>query len=220
MYLLQRLALLISLLAISSALSAQSRSDEASSPKPLRYDFTPLVGYRTNISPLIEPAVEGSDARIVFEASPSYGLAFGLRLDEENLIEFRWMRQDTRFHLENTLQTPAKQKTTLSQFHVDFTHEYLLEDWPWARPFITGSVGATRVSGGEQSSFTRLSFGLGTGIKVFATRHLGFKIQGSWLPIWVSPKVKAFACGRGCAVRLGGKLSSQGEFTIGPVLRF
>ncbi|PYS52254.1 MAG: hypothetical protein DMG13_16700 [Acidobacteria bacterium] len=219
MFRLQRFTVLITLLSISCALSAQGRSDQPAPSRPLRFDFTPLVGYRIGVNPAIQPAVEGSDARLVFDANPSYGLAFGLRLNEENLVEFRWARQDTRFHLEGALQASIRQRAILDEFHGDFTHEYIPEDWPWVRPFITGSVGATHVSGVEHSSFTRFSFGLGTGIRIFADRHLGFRLQAAWLPIWASPEVKAFVCGSGCVIRLGGKLSSQGEITIGPVLR-
>jgi hypothetical protein len=217
---LRKCIVLLTLVATSCVLSAQTGGAEPAQPKPLRFDFTALVGYRTGISSLIQPQVEGSNARVVFDASPSYGLAFGVRLDEENLVEFRWARQDTYFHLEDTSQTSVRQRAILDQFHGDFTHEYIFDDYPWARPFMIGSVGATHVSGASNSSFTRFSFGLGAGVKVFANRHLGFRVQAEWLPVWVDPEVKAFVCGGGCVVRLGGQLSSQGEITIGPLLRF
>jgi len=109
----------------------------------------------------------------------------------------------------------------LDQFHGDFTHEYILEDWPRVRPFITGSLGATHVSGVEHGSFTRFSFGLGNWNQGLRQSPPRLQIsRAAWLSIWVSPEVKAFVCGGGCVIRLGGKLSSQGEITSGPVLRF
>jgi hypothetical protein len=217
---LRRCAILLTFLTISCALCAQTGSEEAGQPKPLRFDLTALVGYRTSVSSLIQPEVEGSNARIVFDANPACGLAFGVRLDEENLVEFRWARQDTYFHLEDASQSSSKQRTILDQFHGDFTHEYNFEDRQWVRPFVVGSVGATHVSGVRNGSFTRFSFGLGVGINVFVNRHLGFRVQAEWLPIWVNPEVNAFVCGGGCVVRLGGQISSQGEITMGPMLRF
>ena len=217
---LRRCTVLLTFLTISCALSAQTGSEEAGQPKPLRFDLTALVGYRTCVSSLIQPEVEGSNARIVFDANPAYGLAFGVRLDEENLVEFRCARQDTHFHLEDASQSSSSQRTILDQFHGDFTHEYIFEDRQWVRPFVVGSVGATHVSGVRNGSFTRFSFGLGVGIKVFANRHLGFRVQAEWLPIWVNPEVNAFVCGGGCVVRLGGQISSLGEITMGPMLRF
>jgi hypothetical protein len=92
---LRRCTALLALLTISCALSAQTGNEELAQPKPLRFDFTALVGYRTWVSSLIQPEAAGSHSRIVFDANPTYGLAFGVRLDEENLVEFRWARQDT-----------------------------------------------------------------------------------------------------------------------------
>ena len=41
-------------LALSPALSAQQQQDE---PKPLRFDFTPFVGYRTGMSFPLAPSL-------------------------------------------------------------------------------------------------------------------------------------------------------------------
>jgi hypothetical protein len=194
-------------------------AQEQAEPKPLRFDFTPLIGYRTSMSFASQQQAGGSGPRIIVNANPSYGIAAGLRIDEENLVEFRWARQDTDAHVENAAPS-FKQRLVLDQFHGDFTHEYILDEWPvWARPFITGSVGATHVSSGT-NSFTRFSFGLGAGIKIYANRHLGFRFQAAWLPLLIDPEVRAFVCGGGCVVRVGGTLVSQGEFTMGPLLRF
>ena len=158
--------------------------------------------------------------RVLVNSGPSYGLAFGMRIDEENLVEFHWARQDTQVHIENGTSASSNQRLVLDEFHGDFTHEYILDEWPrWARPFITGTVGATYVSG-PANRFARFSFGLGTGIKLQVNRHLGFRVEAAWLPLLIDPEVKAFICGGGCVVHLGGKLVSQGEFTMGPVLRF
>lgn len=215
----QRVALLALLLALTTA-AAQSGSDTQSEANPLRFDFTPSAGYRTSMSFGISPQVQGSNARVVFDSSPSYGAAFGFRLDDDNLVEFRWARQDTYMRVEEFGQSSGRQRVVLTQFHGDFTHEYVIEDWPpWARPFVLGSIGATHIVG-PSNGFTRFSFGLGGGVKFFANRHLGFKLQGEWLPIWVTPEINGFVCGGGCVARFGGTVSSQGEFSAGPVLRF
>src|SRR5262249_18420372 len=204
------------LIMVSSLLTAQ----EQAPAKPPRFDLTPLLGYRTSISFETQAPSGGANPPVILEQGPSYGFAFGFRLDEKNLVEVRWARQDTHIHLEAT-KPPSKQKVTLDQFHGDFTHEYILDHWPpWARPFVVGSVGATHLSNGTSGGFTRFSFGLGGGIKVFPRRHFGFRIQAEWLPIWLDPEVKTLVCGGGCVVRVGGTLSSQGEVTMGPLLRF
>jgi len=204
-------------IAFPSALSAQQQPE----PKPLHFDFTPFIGYRTTMSFPVEPHVTGMNPRVVLDASPSYGVSFGVRLkSEDDLVEIRWARQDSYAHAEDITPRPPRQRVILDQFHGDFSHEYLVEDWAsWARAFVLASIRATHVSSSANINFTRFSFGIGGGVRFYASRHLGFKIQPEWLPLVVDPRV-AFICGSGCIVHVGGTVSSQGEVLVGPILRF
>ena len=201
----------------SSPLAAQYQPDI----KVLPFEFTPQVGYRSVMNFATEPTVEGTTAKVVLESSPSKALAFGFRLNDEDVVEIRWVRQDTQVRVTGPVVPPFKQRVTPDQFHLDCSHEYIVREWPeWARPYIMASVGVTHISGAADFvSFTRFSFGIGAGVKAFPFRHLGFKAQVEWVPLWVSPEITAF-CGAGCIIHLGGKLSSQGEITVGPVIRF
>jgi len=58
------------LIALSPTLSAQQQAE----PKPLRFDFTAFMGYRTDMSFPVEPHVTGTNPRVVVDASPSYGV--------------------------------------------------------------------------------------------------------------------------------------------------
>lgn len=164
--------------------------------------------------------VEGVEGRVSFESTPSYGVAAGVRYNDEDVIEIRWARQDTHVRVTGG-PIPFRQRVTLDQFHLDCSHEYFVQGWPeWARPFVIGSVGVTHVSSTASSaSFTRISFGIGAGIKAFPSRHIGIKMQAQWLPLWITPEVTAY-CALGCVLHLHGQLASQGEITIGPVFRF
>ena len=205
------------LFALPSALSAQQQPEQ----KPLRFDFTPFIGYRTGMSFPVEPHVTGTNPRVVLDASPSYGVSVGMRLkNEDDLVEIRWARQDSYVHTEEITPQLPRQRVILDQFHGDFSHETPIEDWvSWARPFVLASVGATHVSSVTNVSFTRFSFGIGGGIRFYASRHLAFKVQAEWLPVYVDPNV-AFICGSGCIVHAGGNASSQGEVFVGTILRF
>jgi hypothetical protein len=202
---------------LSLTLSAQQQADA----KPLRFEVTAFLGYRTSISFPVAPYVSGTNPRAVLDASPSYGVSFGMRLRaEEDLVEIRWARQDSYVHAEDIMPQPPRQRVILDQFHGDFSHEPLVEYWPsWAKPFVIASVGATHVSGDTNINFTRFSFGIGGGIRFYPSRHLGFKIQAEWVPVFVDPHV-AFICGAGCVVHVGGGVSSQGEVFAGPIFRF
>ena len=202
---------------LSLPTSAAQESREAKYP---RFDFTPVLGYRTAISFPIQPYVQGTNPRVVLDASPSFGLAFGVRKNEDDVVEFRWARQDTYDHLEGTNLPSSPQHVSVNQFHGDFSHEYVVEDWAaWARPFVMLSAGATHVAGTASTGFTRFSFGIGGGVRFYVNPHLGFKIQAEWLPVLVDPD-GTIVCGAGCAVHIGGSLSSQGELIVGPLFRF
>jgi hypothetical protein len=202
--------------ASSPALLAQQPSE----PGPPRFNLTPLLGYRTPMSFQIEPHVSGTNPRVVFDADPSYGFAFGGHINDEDVVEFRWTRQDSHIHAEDVPGVNFRQRVTLNQFHGDFTHEYFRADWrKWARPFIMGSVGATHLSAGVGNHFTRFSFGIGGGVKLFSGRHFGLRIQAEWLPILVTSDA-AFICGAGCVVHISGDVANQAEFVAGPIFRF
>jgi len=195
-------------------------AQEQGPPKPLRFDFTPFVGYRSSVTFPIEPHVQGTNPGVAVDASASYGAALGWRIHEDDVVEVRWARQDSHAHSNDPNVTLPRQHVTLDQFHGDFSHEYTIEDWrPWAKPFVMLSVGATHVASSTDINFTRFSFGIGGGMRFYASRHLGFKVQAEWLPILVDPQV-AFVCGAGCIVHVGGTLSSQGEIFVGPMVRF
>jgi hypothetical protein len=206
---------MLHLIALLPVLRAQQQPES----KPLRFDFIAYMGYRTSMSFPVEPHVTGTSPRVVMDASPSYGASFGVRLREEDLVEVRWARQDSYVHTEDITPQPARQRTILDQFHGDFSHEPFVEEWPsWAKPFVLASLGATHVSS-TNFNFTRFSFGIGGGIRLYASRHFGFKIQAEWLPVFADPQV-AFVCGGGCIVHVGGTAASQGEVFAGPILRF
>ncbi len=201
-------------------LVSQTATDAQGETKPLHFDFTPLIGYRTGMNFLTGQNVQVTSPHLTLDPRASYGAAGGVRLDEENLVEFRWARQYSRIHLEGSTPPLSSQKVILDQFHGDFTHEYFMDGWPdWARPFVIGSVGATHIHN-RTGSFTRFSFGLGGGMKVYFTRHFGWRVQGEWLPVVINPEVKAFVCGGGCIAHLSATLVSQGEVLVGPVFRF
>jgi hypothetical protein len=212
------LVVIVLLIALPTVLSAQQQQPEQ---RPLRFDLTPFIGYRTSMSFPVEPHVTGMNPRVVLDASPSYGVSLGMRLaNEGDLVEMRWARQDSYVHAEDITPQLPRQRVILDQFHGDFSHEPFVEEWPqWVKPFVMASVGATHVSGSTNFSFTRFSFGIGGGIRVYASRHFGFKIQAEWLPVFADPHV-AFICGSGCVVHVGGTVSSQGEALAGPLLRF
>lgn len=186
-----------------------------------RFDVTPLVGYRGSESIPTSPEEGQPAGKVRIAPGTTLGAAVGFRYEGLNVIEFRWTRQTTDLTYEGQEFPSARVKTSgrMDQYHGDFTREYELEEQPRIRPFIIGSVGATRIST-VNSGLTRFSFGLGGGVKVFLAPRFGLRMQAQWLPIWMNPKVEGFVCGGGCIVALGGRLVHQAEVSIGPVFSF
>jgi len=201
------------------ALSCCLQAQDADEVKFRRFDFTPLVSYRGGMNFPIEPNLQGSTPKVVLNASLAYGIAFGVRIREDDVIEFRWTRQNSYARVQDAAVISPSAPVRLDQFHCDLSREYVPRRWPSLRPFILGSVGATSISEGSNGVSTRLSVGIGGGVKVFVSRHVGFRMQAEWLPIFTDPQGTA-PCGPGCVVHLGGALASQGEVAVGPILRF
>jgi hypothetical protein len=212
----QRLLLQVLALCICPLLTAQEPVELTPGP----FDFTPLVSYRSQMNLTSESAVPGRSSRVLLDASPAYGFAFGVHIREPDVIEIRWSTQHSNVKIQDSSLGFAQAQMILNQFRCDFNHEYLLKHFALRpTPFIVASIGATHMSNGVDFGSTHFSVGMGGGFKFFLSQHLGFRIQAEWFPTLVGTQ-GITACGGACIVHLGGKLSSQGEVAIGPVLRF
>jgi len=193
------------------------------------YDITPLVGgmFGGTIK-LEELNVPNFHAHL--EDRLSFGIAGGVRFDGDDcpdcdVIEFRWMRQNTHLSLHQdplvvqplaaTVFHPA---VTLDEFLGDFTREIPIKEKK-VRPFVTASLGASLMSA-PAASTVRFIFGLSTGVKVFPKPHYGFRIQVEYLPMVMHAELQRVVCAGGCIVALTGGVMNQFDVMIGPAFRF
>jgi hypothetical protein len=195
-----------------------------------RYEITPLVGGMFGGTVRLE-----EQGRHNFEAHMgdgfSFGIAGGIHYDADdcelcNLIEFRWVRQNTHLRLDQDpiVVTPAAVPSfhpdvTLDHFLGDFTREFRVEDTAMLRPFVTATLGAARMAT-PAASATRFVFGIGTGVKVFPSRRWGIRFQVEYLPIVMHAEVQRVVCTVGCIVALSGGVMNQFQLSIGPAFRF
>lgn len=196
-----------------------------------KYEITPLFGARYGGTLKLEQQGVSPNAHAHMEDSFVYGIAGGIRFDEEDceacaLLEFRWMRQSTHLSLsQNPLLPPSATPPafhpaiTLDHFLGDFTHEWTIQEAGGIKPFVLASLGAARMSTPESSS-TRFVFGIGTGLKVFPKPHWGFRVQIEYLPMVMHAEVQRIVCTTGCIVALSGGLMNQFEVSVGPTVRF
>jgi len=187
------------------------------------FEVTPFIGGRFGGSFEIQP--EGAAAvRATLKDTTSYGVSAGVRFDDLSLIEFRWTRAKSPLQFDSAVTVnplfSSLGDVTLNQFHGDFTREFILDEVKKLRPFLVGSLGATHL-GTSNDGFTRFSLGLGAGLKLFFNSRLGLRVEAQWLPIWIEPEVRGFACGGGgCIGVLSGRWTDQFEVSAGPVFRF
>ena len=200
-----------------------------------RYEITPLVGGMYGGTIKLEQQNVSPNVDAHLGDSLSFGIAGGFRWDADdidgdvchacNLVEFRWLRQDTHLRLSGnplfpTVTTPVfYPRVTLNNFLTDFTREWPLEDTRKVRPFLTVSLGASLMST-PAASATRFVFGVGTGLKVYPKPRWGFVFQVEYLPVVMDVDVQRVVCAGGCIVALGGGVMNRFGFTVGPTFRF
>jgi hypothetical protein len=108
---------------------------------------------------------------------------------------------------------------TLNYFLADFAHEWTIQESKKVNPYVIGSLGAARTATPE-ASLVRFVFGIGTGVKVFPSRHWGVRFQAEYLPIVMWSDLQRVVCAGGCVVALDGGLMNHFQFSVGPVFRF
>jgi hypothetical protein len=195
-----------------------------------KFEVTPLFGARFGGTIKLQPDSQPSTATATVQDSAAYGVAGGFRFgdyegcEDCDLIEFRWMRQNTHLNLNNALFVnplivPSQPSVTFDHFLGDFTHEFPIEGSKKIRPFVRGTLGAARMST-PAGSGTRFVFGLGTGLKVFPTRHFGFRVEVEYLPMVMHAEVQRVVCAGGCIVTVNGGVMNQFQVSVGPAFRF
>jgi hypothetical protein len=185
-----------------------------------RWEASTLFGFRSNGS-LTLSAPGSTLSRGQVDAAGLFSVTGGYRVDDQTLIEFRYSRQSPSLTLNSPVSGfSSPVETSLNQFAGDFTYEFSPENSDQFRPYVLGSVGATRlrVTG---RAHTRLNLGIGLGAKYWVFKKAGVRVQGAWMPTVWNRTDAPFACsGPSCITASGSRWVHQIEFSIGPVFRF
>ncbi|HET9218087.1 MAG TPA: hypothetical protein VFR18_13970 [Terriglobia bacterium] len=138
------------------------------------------------------------------------------------------MRQETNLRIKQTgpisISSPLTPAIERSQVHVDhfladFVREWMLDDAKPVRPFLSASLGISRLST-PASSKVRFAFGIGAGVKIFPKNWWGVRLQAEYLPTVMHVEAQRIACFGACVVALSGGLMNQFVVNVGPVFRF
>ncbi len=122
----------------------------------------------------------------------------------------------------NPLTLPSfRPSITMDHYLVDFSHEFTTdEEYRILQPYVSVSLGAATM-GAPASSTTRFAFGFGSGLKVFPSKHYGFRLGVDYMPVVMSAELQRLVCvGGACSFALGGGIMNQFEVNLGPAFRF
>jgi hypothetical protein len=151
----------------------------------------------------------------------AWGASFGVLFADVWEAEFLWSRQEGALSVEAQLVP----KTDLFDMAVTQYHGnvliHLSDEETRLRPYVLFGLGTTHVdpSPAEVDGLTKFSYGLGIGLKAYASRFAGIRAQFRWTPTYVSTSPGVF-CGVFCYSVDVADYANQFEVTVGASLGF
>jgi hypothetical protein len=177
-------------------------------------EIVPTGGYRFG-SDLFETAVAH---RVNADGAPLAGLVFDAPLSDGLQFEALFTRQQGTVTVVDPYGPPARFRVSIDNYQAGGLQEL---SGGRVRPFLTGVLGLTRF-GVEASSEWRFTVGGGGGAKLFATRHVGVRLDGRIYATFIDADAVAVACNSAngtCFYALRLSMAWQAEFTAGLVVR-
>ena len=173
-------------------------------------ELTPFFGYR------IGGHFRGGPADFPFEDAVSYGGLADINLTRDNFkLELLWSRQST--HLGRAFQGEPRKPLQIDHFQAGILQEVGIER---ARLAVSALAGGSRFAAPGLGSETRFSGSIGGIGKVFATSHVGLRLDARLYGVYVKDVAGAF-CGSGtCAFAYSGNMLWQSDFTAGLIIAF
>jgi hypothetical protein len=176
-------------------------------------EFAPFVGYRVGGGPGEGVPVSTPD----IDAAASVGAAYDVPLHDGLWLEIFYSRQAA--HLLATVpgEPPARLTASTEYWHAGGLQEL---DGGTVRPFLTGTVGLTRMAVGPEAE-VRFSLAAGGGVKLRATDHLAARFDGRVIATFTDASVTTLICSTGrCFAGLHASTIWQMDFTAGLSLTF
>lgn len=140
-------------------------------------ELSPMAGYRIG-GEICSGCTALFDRDMEIESSSSFGLNLGLVLSDHSQIELVGSHQGTEL-TDSKLFEPEvdRVEVDITYFHVGYLYQWTPGR---VRPYVSGSLGLTtldpEVAG--LSSEDRFSVSVGGGVKVMASEHVGFRLDG------------------------------------------
>lgn len=176
-------------------------------------EITPFIGYRVGGGP--GEGVPASTPDV--DAAVSAGAAYDVPLHDGLWLEILYSREAAHLLGARPGEPPARVTASTEYWHVGGLQE--LEGGS-VRPFLTGTVGLTRMAVGADAE-VRFSLGAGGGVKLRATDHVAARFDGRVLVTFADASVTTLICSTGrCFAGLHVSTIWQTDFTAGVALTF
>lgn len=153
------------------------------------------------------------------DSAAAYGVAIDIPYEADTQFELLWS------HARQGLGRAAALRTKpFVDLDVDYVHigGVYLPRGRRLRPFVTASLGITHMNPVTRGygAATRLSFGLGAGVKWWMTRHLGLRLEGRGFMTLLDSGGAIFCGNNGCIASISGTGLGQLEATAGLIFAF
>jgi outer membrane protein with beta-barrel domain len=196
----------------------------ASTARGQTVEITPVVGYRFggSFTAGTSTGPQGDFANYEIEDAASFGVHLGFRVARDGEIEVLYSRQNTRLSTGGLFTGTPVLDLALESWHAGGNYLFAEED-ARVRPYIGMGLGFTRLlpGPGDSTDETRFSASFAAGAKVWLGRHVGFRFEGRGFYTFLGGSHQS-SCqtGQGCQVHAEGSEISQGDATVGLILRF
>jgi opacity protein-like surface antigen len=182
------------------------------------FEIIPFVGYTWGG----DFKDETTGTKLGVDETSNYGIMLDINQSNDSQIELYYSHQSTRLHTEsNGFYTG----TPLFDLNINYIHiggTYGMDSGK-LKPFVVGTLGVTYMDpkGEGLDSATKFSLGLGGGVKIFLTDHLGMRFEGRWFGTLFDGSGEAFCASSGqCLIKVRGDVFSQFVANAGLVFAF
>jgi hypothetical protein len=154
------------------------------------------------------------------DGASTFGGSMDVPIGSEGLfLELLYTHQQALFDVFTPAGPPSQLRASVDYFHAGGLQELDIRS-AVARPFLTGTLGLTRFAGGGDSE-VRFSLAAGGGVKFFANRHVGARLEGRVFATIDDGDASSVICAPGrCLVRLHLSMVWQAALTSGLVVAF
>ncbi len=180
------------------------------------FEITPFTGYTWGGQ--FNDSETG--ARLKVNETADYGVMVDINLDQQSQVELYFSHQATKLKADNGLFTGNPLfDLDINYYHLGGTYGM---DYGKIKPFLVGTLGVTHMvpQGPGLDALTNFSLSLGGGVKLFATDHIGLRLEGRWFGTLFNGSGSAFCTTGTCAINVQGDLFSQFVANAGIIIAF